>query len=90
MKELFKYVKFQYVLAVLVVLLSYAFLFYMASSHFPKEMVNNVGDVKIGMIQLLTAIVMFYFGSSLASHKKDDTMQKMADNQAESNKTNKS
>lgn len=80
MKEWLKNVKFQHVLAILVVMFCFAFLFYMVSSRFPQEKINMASDIKMGMLNLLTAIVMFYFGSSMSSSKKDEVIHKAAEN----------
>lgn len=85
MNELFKHVKFQYILAILVTMLCFGMLFYIISSHFPKDLINHAGDIKIGCIQILTAIVMYYFGSSMHSQKKDDTVNTLANNQTSNN-----
>lgn len=80
MKDWLKNIKFQHVLAILVVIFCFSFLFYMVSSRFPQEKINMASDIKMGMLNLLTAIVMFYFGSSMSSSKKDDVIHKAAEN----------
>jgi uncharacterized protein YacL len=44
-------------------------------------------DIKMGMINLLTAVVMFYFGSSISSTKKDEVVHKMAEKNIENTKS---
>lgn len=81
MKDWIKTIKFQHILAVLVVVLGFAFLFYMVSSRFPADKIPMASDIKMGMINLLTAIVMFYFGSSMSSNKKDEVLHRAAEKQ---------
>lgn len=89
MKDWIKNIKFQHILAIVVIIFAFAFLFYMVSSRFPQEKINMASDIKMGMLNLLTAIVMFYFGSSMSSSKKDEVIHKAAETQLENNKTDK-
>lgn len=86
MKDWLKNIKFQHILAVLVVVLGFSFLFYMVSSRFPTDKIPMASDIKMGMINLLTAIVMFYFGSSMSSSKKDDVIHRAAEKNIDNNK----
>lgn len=86
MKDWVKNIKFQHILAVLVVILGFSFLFYMVSSKFPADKIPMASDIKMGMINLLTAIVMFYFGSSMSSNKKDEVLHKAAEKTIDNNK----
>lgn len=86
MKEWITHIKFQHILAILVLILSFGGLFYMLSSRFPADKINMAGDIKMSLINIVTAIVMFYFGSSMSSNKKDDVVHKIAEKNIDNNK----
>lgn len=68
-----KEIKIQNALAIVVILLCFAFFFYISSSKFPTALQNNISDLKIAMITMVTAIISYYFG---ASKSKPNEQQK--------------
>lgn len=63
-------VNFANTLALVVILLCFAYFFYISSSKFPAAMIKDIGDIKIAMITTLTMIVGYYFGSSKSKQQQ--------------------
>lgn len=77
--DMLRRVRFIHAFCIIIVGLCFAMLFYMLSSRFPDSKINMSGDIKMAVINLLTAVVMFWVGSSVSSSKKDETVTKLID-----------
>lgn len=62
-------------LALYVITLSFVYLFWVSYMDVQGKVTNNISEIKMSVIGLLTACVMFYFASSHSSKKKDEEIE---------------
>lgn len=68
-----KKIPFQTFLATLVVILCFAFFFYISSGLFPASMVKEIGDIKIALITVLSTVMGYYFGGAKSKQQTEST-----------------
>lgn len=76
MFEKLKSVKLQFlhILAILLVVLCFAYFFWISGKTHAEVENHNVGEIKTAMISFVTMVLGYFFGSSRSSAKKDEAL----------------
>lgn len=69
------------IIAIMVIIGCFSYFFYISSTKLPADQVHTISDIKTGMISLVTMVCGYYFGSSKSSATKDESVNKLIDNQ---------